>query len=534
MAFLDDHLSDTQIAIATAAVRRNQPDLFAGDGVFGTGLWQFNTPAFQGILELGLVPTGYRDVTFPFRAMAGAAVMIYLCGMYALVYRQCRSWSVSAFVAVLSSAVTYALGRSFWGVGSLASITPPALCLILTPLIMVAFLRYGRQWRLLLVFGFVGLCGNLHMVTALNLTIVLLIVYLGWRRFSPSAWPMAAGCGFCALLGGLPYAAYYVGLRWSMTPPDAQVSTAAVIEALRLGKAYVLYPDLLKSLLNWLVVIGLLLIPAAAVLSRVERFRTRNLGIWVWFAAASLFVALGLQGISQFVGSLEGKAPPVIDFVAASSLIMLPLYVLFAQALTNLFRLARRHRVWVRWACAAMAAAWLIPSENLRVARHAVYNAAASFMDEADKPLRIQEIQKGRQERIELARIAHWARDPDHTATNALFLTDDTEFRMLARRGILASADDVSFFYYMAPWRLESWSHMVRDQAAVIRPKAGAKADPHAMKRFADELAKRPEYAAVGQWYAILKASAGPEQPEPIQPVTSEGWGKHYLLYRLR
>ena len=96
--------------------------------------------------------------------------------MYALLYRQTRSWSLSAFVAVLSSAVTYTLGRSYWGIGSLASITPPTLVLAVVPLIVLSYLRYERQWRVLLVFAFIGVCGNLHLVTAANLTIVLLIV----------------------------------------------------------------------------------------------------------------------------------------------------------------------------------------------------------------------------------------------------------------------------------------------------------------------------------------------------------------------
>ncbi len=160
MATIDDRLSKTQIGIASVAVKRHEPELFADDPVFGeSGRWRFHTPFLQSLLEVILLPTGYQDLTLPFRALTGVAVMIYLSGMYALLYRQTRSWSLSAFVAVLSSAVTYTLGRSYWGIGSLASITPPTLVLAVVPLIVLSYLRYERQWPVLPLVAFIIVCG---------------------------------------------------------------------------------------------------------------------------------------------------------------------------------------------------------------------------------------------------------------------------------------------------------------------------------------------------------------------------------------
>jgi len=530
-ALLDNQLSDTQVNIATIAAKRHQQDLFTHDPVFGSSeLWRFHTPLNQALLEMVLVPSDYRDLSLPFRAMTGVALMIYLSGMYALLYRQCRSWSISAFVAVLSSAVTYTLGRAYWGLGSLSSITPPALVTAVVPLIVLTYLRYENQWRVMLVFAFVGLCANLHLVSAMNLTGILLIVYLARKRFAPSAWPTAFGGALAALAAALPYTVYYLHLRFWTLPAETAVSASAVYEAFQLGNLAVLYPDMLKSLLYWLLLILVLVIPAAAVLSRIERFRVRDLGVWVWFAVGACFVSLLLHGASQLIGILQRQAPPIIDFAQASCYVMLPLYVLFAQALTNLFRLVRTHRAVLRWVCVAFLAAWMLPSDNLRVARHIAYELGTSFMPEEQKPLRVQQLHTKDRQQAELSAIADWARN--HTPTDAMFLFDEAEFRMRSQRAIVASNDDVKFYYYVAPWQLEGWIRRVTRQKALLHP-PGKRADGQALAEFVDLLQRQDGFEAVKNWYVILGAREAPNKPDRLQPIDAAGWGKDYFLYKL-
>lgn len=530
MAMLDDRLSKTQIGIASVAAKRYEPELFADDPVFGeSGRWRFHTPFLQSLLEVILLPTGYQDLTLPFRAMTGVAVMIYLSGMYALLYRQTRSWSLSAFVAVLSSTVTYTLGRSYWGIGSLASITPPTLVLATIPLIVLSYLRYERQWRVLLVFAFIGVCGNLHLVTAVNLTIVLLIVYLARGRFAPSVWPMAIACALCSAVASLPYAAYYLHLRYAMAPSGA-IAPASVYEAFRVGNLAILYPDMLKDLLYWLLLVLVLLIPAVAVLSRVERFRVRDLSLWVWFAGGAFFVSLVLHGACQVAGILRKEPPPFIDFARASSLVMLPLYVLFAQALTNLFRLVRVHRGALRCACAVFLAAWMIPSDNLRVARHIGYEVGTIFMEPDRKPPRVQELRAKRRKQMELEAIAHWARS--NTDKRAGFLTSEVEFRMMSRRTIVVSSDDVKYYYYVTPWELREWIDRVNRQKAAMRL-SGGRVGSREIVRFVEELSEG-DFKGVTEWYAILPAKNAPQPSAPLHAISPEGWGEHYRLYRVR
>ena len=125
LAMHDSRLSDSQVNIAAAALKRHDPGLFQHDPIFGSSrLWLFHTPAYQGMLELILVPTDYKDPLLGFRVGAAVQTMLLLCGMYALLFWQTRSWSVSVFIAVLSTRLIEMPGGGFWGSGPLESVTP--------------------------------------------------------------------------------------------------------------------------------------------------------------------------------------------------------------------------------------------------------------------------------------------------------------------------------------------------------------------------------------------------------------------------
>ncbi len=531
MAFIDDRISTTQVDVATVALKRHQPDLLKNDPVFGDDVrWRFHTPFLQSLLEVILLPTGYRDLTLPFKLLTGIVVFIYLGGIYGLLYRQCGSWSISAYVAILSTAVTYTLGRSYWGVGPLASITPQTLVQAILPLILLSYLHYERQWRVILVFGFVGICANLHWVTAANVTIVLLIVYMGRHHFRPSCWPTAAGALAAALLASAPYTLYFLHMRYANVPAEAAISTEAVYQAFRAGNLAILYPDMLKSLLYWLLLALVLLVPAVGVLSRVERFRVRDLSVWVWFAVGAFFLSLAVHGLCQLLGVIQGKAPPFIDFARAANLVMLPLYILFAQALTNLFRLARNQRPVLRWACAAFMVAWMLPSDNLRVARHLGYNMATAFMEPDQKPPRVQEIISRQQRKQELTAIAQWAKDQSHP--DAVFLVEKAEFRMMSRRAIAVSGEDVKYYYYVTPWRLEQWLGLVNRQKAVLRSPTGT-ADSEAIVNFVRDL-RASGRQNVPQWYVILRTKDAPANPGEMLPIAQPEWGEYYRLFQVK
>jgi hypothetical protein len=270
------------------------------------------------------------------------------------------------------------------------------------------------------------------------------------------------------------------------------------------------------------------------VLSRVERTKTRDLAFWVWFAVGGVFVATVLHGASQAVGKLAGTAPPVIDFIQASSLIMLPIYVLIAQGITNVSRLIR-HRRTLRWVLAVLAVAWMLPSDNIRVARHGVQSAATAVFRQSERPRSVRRHTRRREERAELAAIGRWAQD--HTGAGAVFLVDVDEFRIFSRRSVVANRNDARTIYYLAPWQLDELMKRVDRQDRLLHPRGGPRFDPESL-RFVEELASGDEFQGVEEWYAILAGAVETEdipQLQQVLPADDErGWGKHYVVYRLK
>ncbi|MFW6133058.1 MAG: hypothetical protein ACOC8F_04120 [Planctomycetota bacterium] len=534
LAFHDAQVSDEQVNLATAALNRHDRGLFPHDPVYGSSnLWQLHTPVFQGVLDLVLVPTAYEDPLLGFRVLAAAVIGVYLCSMYALLWRQCRSWSVAVFVAVLSTTVTYAPGGSFWGIGPLATITPRGVCIAFAPLIFLGLLgsmggrRDGEQpWRTVVIFACAGLLGNLHLPTGIHLTILLAIAYLAARRARPSSWPVALGGLAAAAAGALPYTAYYVAIRSTVPLGEGAAGYVAARQALAAGGAELLYPDLLKQLVEWAPYVAALAIPAGAVLVRAGRFRLRHGALWLGVLVGGLTVGLGAHGLGQLHARAHDLAPETL-LAGAAALVMLPLYVLLAQALTNLFRVVRTHRGLLRWVCFAAMVAWMLPADNLHVARHGTYRAASSFMPPPRRPTRVRELAERRQARAERAAVGRWLRE--HSDRGAVVLTDRAELRLAARRSIPAAEADLDYYYRLAPGRLEAWRLRLRRQRRLLSQPVR----PSDLVRFATAFARRRGLPPDTPVLAVVPAPlASPELN--AWEVPSRGWGRFVRLYRVR
>jgi hypothetical protein len=533
LAILDRQISQTQTHIATAALRGEQHDLFAADAVYGTSeLWRLNSPAFLGILELVLVPTGFSDPTLAFRCFVAAFALVHLAGMYALIYRQTKLWSISVYAAILSSAVTYCLGRWFWGIGPVDSITPAAACLATVPLVVLTFLEHEHDWRLILVFLFVGLLGNIHLATSMTLTLVLGGTYLARRWFAPSAWPMAIACILAAVIGSLPYTAYFLTLQARVSQPalDAAAQAQVFHQVIRTAEMRVLYPELLNSLLSWLLEAAILLIPAIAVLLPLSRYPVRNRGFWAWLMGVSLLVALGLQGAAQLLGLWRGRIPLAVTFIEASVLVMFAAHVLLACAATQVLRMVRHHKGLVQVGLGLFAVLWLLPSDNLRIVRRAGYDLATSFLAESNKPMHVQEIHLRNRREAEKLRIARWVRE--NTPVTAVVLTEDIEFRLHSRRALLASPADARYTYSLGRRRLADWQDKLQTQRSLLFDPSGTPQFDE-LARWIRDLGRREQYSQVRQWYVLMNLKDLGEPSEHWTFVKPEGWGDFHALLRL-
>ncbi|MFP4105560.1 MAG: DUF6798 domain-containing protein [Phycisphaerae bacterium] len=527
LAFSDERFSDPQVRLASVALRHRDSDVLQHDTIYGkdSRLWRYHSPAVVSLVELALVPTEYRDPILPFRVWLPILVLVQLGGMYVLLYRQCRSWSVAAFVAVMSTTITQTIGMAFWGVGSLGSVVPQTFLHAMFPLIVWTYLRYENRWQLVLVFAAVGLGSMIHLWTAMNITLVLTIAYLGRKMFRPVAWLKAGGCVLAALVAGLPYLLYYVGLRTAIHSGELP-SMALAQKALQFSHLSVLYPEMLGDLLYLLLMSLVLIVPSVTVLLRAERFKARDLDFWVWLIAGGLFVGLVLHGISQALGEIWDKAPPIIDFASAISLVMLPLYVILAQALTDLFRIIRTHRVWVHWACVVLITVWMLPSDNLRLVRYSLLDTATMFMDEPEKPQSVQRHHRQANEHRALIDAAVWARHNTHP--DSIFLTESQTFRLYSHRALAASREDLPYIYYLAPGRLRPWLNRVKTQASFIYPASQVR-----MERLTGLTALlAAENPRVPRWYVLLEREGLSDSIGQSDPVYTNGYYAIYLVQR--
>jgi len=539
MAMYDTRLDDSQVRLATVAMKDHNPLLYPHDPVFREGgLWLGHPPLFLGAMKMVLVPSAYSDPTLPFRIMAPVLTLLFLLGMYALIYRQCLNWSVSVFIAILSTTVTHGPGEVSWGMGPLAVVTPTGFCLALLPLILIAFLRcwdhhkrpehLARRgpWRLLAVFASIGLLGNIELGMSMNIALVLAATYLAGRRFELRAWPIAGACLLAAVAGAAPQFGYVMSLRYAMFTESAPAAPV-IFEALEQGGLRALFPNLAGDIVDWTLSCSPLIVLSIAVLFRLDRFEARNLQFWLVMFIASLGVAIIAQGLTQLSAELTGRGPIIIDFARAVPLAMPALYAFSAQTLSNLFRLSRRGHT-LRWVCVGLTAIWMLPSENLRVVRHWGYEIGTSFMVEQDKPLRLRKRMRRIQRRAELQNIAHWARE--NTAVNDIFIADDTEFRMISRRSMIAG-DDVRWVFYLAPNRLPDWIRRNGELRKMLRSSRG-KADAEAIYFFALDPRHATRWKSAENWYAVINSDADPKS-DRFEIISGDGWGKHWCLVRI-
>lgn len=510
-----------QVNVAVNVVRASEAGLYARDPVFGqSGLHRLRAPAWQWYLQTAYELSGRADPLAGFRVLAGPLVMLYLAGMYLLLWSQTRSWSVSCFTAVLSTTMIYVPGGSFWGLGPLCSLGAEGVCLAMAPLLVWLLLRWIDSPHVLWVFFAVGLLANLHAVTATNFAAVLALTLLGAGRFRGRAWLLAGLGGLCAAGAASPFLLHYASAKAAQAATAGATDWPALQLAFQRGRLTVLYPEMLGKFVEFLTDTLILWILALVVMVRAERLHVRNLRAWLSMLFGAAFVGLVLHGASQLAGILRSSPPPVIDFARALQFVMLPLYVLFALTIVHLARMGIGWLTWaVRVALLALLAVWLAPAYNLRVVRHWAQEAVDPRLPEEYRLERVRERVERRRADAERRAIALWLRD--HTPVDTVVAAANAEVRLWSHRALVASPDDVKYFYYLAPHRLKAWSDLVHAQHGVLAPPAGP-ADERALQAFA---------AAHGAAYVLVQADRVPPEPTASQWVTDEAWGSHWALF---
>jgi len=531
LSFRDSELSEDQANMLAEVYKRQDPALYASDETFGPSgpgaPWRGRLPAWQVLLGGAVRLFGQGDPLNGFRAIGAAALLVYLLAMYVLLYRRAHSVSVAAIVTLMSTAI-FSVRRPYWGIGPLFAVGPATVYLAFVPLVVLMFLRRWQRWPVVGVFFLAGACGNLHLPSAVNLVGAMTVVLVGLGRFRRRCWCLAGLSLLAAAVAAAPAIYHCARALRAAGVAGSETTFSQARDALELARMNLLYPGVLVELLRWLPVAFLLAAPAVIILTRAGRYRVRDFGPWMWWLAGVAFVALGLHGLMQLIGWLLNAPPPAIEFFQSLHLAMLPLYVLFAQAMVHLMRLAGGLRPWARAGLALLAVVYLGSGYNARPIRHAVRDWAAA-LGEREPPEAARDAR-----RAELHAIARWAADQANTPADALFVCPHSLIRPCARRSLLCCPADVRQLYHLAPQRLADWARCVRTQSRLLKPPEGPLADADRIAAFVDSHWRRRGQPASAT-YVLIPAQSAPASKGRLReiPPPDGRWGRHWRLFRV-
>ena len=531
LTFHEPTLPTRQANLLAEVFRSRHPaegKLYANDPVFAesgqAAPWRLHLPAWRALLGAAERLVAPADAVNAFRLLGAALVLAYLLSMYVLLYRQTLSALTAMLVALMSLAV-YSDKPPYWGIGPVFTVTPAGAYLAAVPVLMLMFVNARRPWALAGVFFLAGAAGNVHISSAVNLTAVLSLVLLARERFRLRACVTVGLCLLAAAAGAGPALYYYcqtfraAGLA---LPAAGQADPAA---ALRLAGMNILYPGLAVFAVRRLAIALVPMVLAAIVPARPGRRRSAGPGQWLLLLAAIFIVAFGLHGLAQLAGRLMGTWPVATELFGAFGLLMVPVYVLFARAMVNLLRLARRNRRWVEAALVALAVVYLGFSWNAhplrRLAKEMVTRAGGKVPHRPE-----------RQAARELRALAGWARR--NTPPESLFITERAEIRAYALRSISCCGLDAEYLYRLGPGRLAEWQRRLRQQRKLLRPEPGALADAEAIVRLADAWRARLR-APAGPIYVLIRAQSAPSPAGRLAMVEAPAgqWGRHWRLFQV-
>ena len=536
VTFRQEHVTGSQANLLAEVYKRQDPSLYSSDGVFadsGAGAaWRLHLPAWQSVLASAIDLGGPDEPINALRLLGAGMLLLYLLSMYVLLYRQTHSTSVATLVAVASMAI-FSTSRPYWGLGPIFTVTPASLYLAVVPLLALGFVRTHKKPLVLVVFFAAGLCGNIHLTSAVNLAAVMFVAMLGLGRLKPAAWARAAASLSAAAIGALPAIYhYYVTFSPAGTFHLPAMTWQNLRKVLDHSGMNVLYPEVLIEALRWLPVACALVAPVVIILCLAGRYRASNLSEWLGMLIAAVFVAFGLHGLVQLAFrwfSPVSGWPVMIELFEALRLAMLPLYVLLAQATVHLLRMTHRHRAWVRVTAGLLTAVYLGSSYNTRPVRHMVTDLVASV---AERDL-FSRHRLHRVREAELRRVASWA--SRHTADNALFITSKAEIRLYARRSLLACPADLPYMLHLWPQRACEWDETLLAQRRVLKPCQSARADADKIIEFADRYRRRRQRLPAVPTYILIRAKSAPTPNDRIEQIDSPNvkWGRYWKLFRI-
>jgi hypothetical protein len=442
-----------QHAYNLLVVKTLQPELFQRDPLYRHDPSLLHVPLFIALHArltrwLGGGPeTALAWLAWPMGAL-------YLGGHYALFRAVSGSAAAAALAAVSALTVRNALGGEFWGFEGVRSAATRTIVAGLTPLVLLAFLRWRTRPSFPAFFLGLGLLVSAHPPSAIHLAQVTAIAHVWLGRFR--ARPLAeVGAGIALFtLGALPYAEPFLAARDNVADP---ASLALARQALDHRFPYLFYP-----------------IAPAALLS-VAFHLALPVGLWAWWrrrhpagqtlhglsVIAVVALAAGLGGLAVIQAAGVWLERPYVDVQQLRVVRLAYPLVLCGFALVYARLLARA--TWrARTAVAILFVASLVPPASVI---HAFGDEQRAAVKAALGMARPRPPSPGRAgDPVAVPALYDWARRA--TPPSALFLTQDDSFRVATHRSITGTFKDGAFQYVAGSRPFTEWYRSSREVEA--------------------------------------------------------------------
>lgn len=204
-------LSGDQVHIGVMVLKQSRPELFARDYAFkDMSLFRFYTPSWRWLTKQIMSVTG--DYAISLLVLMPVVMLVYLIGMFVLAYFMTGNILASILVALVSSRLWRGFPADAWGT-DLTLITPRALFCMLAPwlfVLMFHWLEDSHRWKLPLLAFLGGLGANLHPVSGMIFTQLLLSMILLTQGINRKALTNLLLSALAAVAGAMPVSLNFV------------------------------------------------------------------------------------------------------------------------------------------------------------------------------------------------------------------------------------------------------------------------------------------------------------------------------------
>jgi hypothetical protein len=432
-----------QSVINLLVLKLLHPERLPRDAFYGRDYGRFYVPLYVRLQALlssdGNYTTGLQ------RLGAGIGVLFSLS--HYVFFRAMGTGAIFAGLGTLSVMTLRPMfGADYWGFNGLQSMLPREVVNALTPLLLLAFLRWRAPWQILRFFLLTGIVVSFHPYSGLHLFLAGALAHLIIERGERRAWleVIAGTCVF--VLGALPFLVGFVPGRENLRDP-------ALLPALReiqwLRWRFEFLPPTASEV--GFVALGVLL--PAGLLVWLWRTGGANQEVKRLFAVGAAAVGGAFLGTAaiQLWARLTNGAYLTTEHIRMAKFVYPALLVAFPLAYVKIWGTGARPGS--RAAVVILVALSLVSPQQLLV-------ATSRVRTEAKKKLGLP-VAPQPPARVDPDESALWDWARRETSVDALFFTDSTKFRVATERSITGTWKDAGFVSLAGTRALYDWYQFI-------------------------------------------------------------------------